>query len=733
MNGVSDTSFANETHQLLVSISRHLYVTKSGVVKYQEKPMTVDIGNFYRSKKEHLVYYVLRDVFSGNFIFAVVTTQNMLPLLDFLYFGWKKDKEEDHFWGLPQRLSVPKRISSPELIAGLQHLGVEPFHPSSGFASGMRILRDLEENLCCYALGRSAIHSLATVQKCKSSVYQFILEDTSKINRINLWRNSLPPGYPREAPDYETFKGFFPVPGEDKPGLPLFGFPAGGNATETKPRLPDFLDSPIENKKFSPEKLAKAQKLIYETDGVKYRDTMLHKAYEALNCSPYCVDAYNLLADESDYLDEKMALFRRAVQAGELSLGELFFKRNEGHFWGIVETRPYMRALSGLAECLWKKGQRREALDIYWEMLRLNHNDNQGIRYQLGFRLLDEERYDEMEKLFRTYNEATCFMLYNMALCRFCNDAGDADKVLHRALRSNRHVPAYLLNEEKVPYRLPDYYSPASEEEAVIYAGEAGAAWRKAAGALDWLQKNRSAYKDAEPGHAADPNIARVLQDFLEEQAGRLGKSTLGKYEFALEMLQVCLDNYGHQLLDDDEEEMLESCQESDESGEEFSFCRLFGPEKIPGMINEFLGYFMVRKVACGKDQLRVTGTAIKKLASWLGVRGYITAGEAEEMAVTAARASRDLPAADELSELLFYLVENSPPPEGDEELNDLFSVVKVEPGKLYLQAGVDKPVVIAVPREISSLCKKGWMLNLLLVKTEGGWCIAKTGGVYPI
>jgi len=76
-----------------------------------------------------------------------------------------------------------------------------------------------------------------------------------------------------------------------------------------------------------------------------------------------------------------------------------------------------------------------------------------------------------------------------------------------------------------------------------------------------------------------------------------LGKSTLGKYEFALEMLQACLDNYGHQLLDDDEEEMLVSYQEGDESGEEFSFCCLFGSEKIPGMINEFLGYFMVHKV----------------------------------------------------------------------------------------------------------------------------------------
>jgi hypothetical protein len=54
----------------------------------------------------------------------------------------------------------------------------------------------------------------------------------------------------------------FPDPGENKPGLPLFGFPTGGNATETKPRLPDFLDSPIESKKFSPEKLAVASVIL---------------------------------------------------------------------------------------------------------------------------------------------------------------------------------------------------------------------------------------------------------------------------------------------------------------------------------------------------------------------------------------------------------------------------------------------------------------------------------------
>ena len=104
---VSDVQFANETHQLLVSISRNLYITGDGVLKYQEKRMDVDTTNYHRSKREHLVYYALSDLFSGNFIFAVATTKKMLPLLDFLHYAWKKDKAEAHFWGLPQKLSVP--------------------------------------------------------------------------------------------------------------------------------------------------------------------------------------------------------------------------------------------------------------------------------------------------------------------------------------------------------------------------------------------------------------------------------------------------------------------------------------------------------------------------------------------------------------------------------------------------------------------------------------------------
>ncbi len=491
MEGLSEKSFANKTHLLLVSISRHLYLSRGGVLKYQEKPMEVNAGNFHRSKKDHLAYYVLQDAFSGNYIFSVATTKKMLPLLEFLHFGWRKKKDEEHFWGLPQRVSVPKLISSSELLAGLQQLGVEPFHPSSGFSSGVRVIKDIEDNLCYFVLSRSALHSFATVQRCKRNIYRYMLEGAGKVNRIALWRNSLQPGHPRDLPDYPQFTAFFPVPDEDKPGVPLFGTLTEDEAAEAKPGLADFMEFSLESKKLSPEKLEQAQELLYAAYDAHYRDTALQGAYEALNRSPYCTDAYNLLGYKSRYLDEKIALFRRAVRAGELSLGELFFKRNEGHFWSIFETRPYMRALHGLADALWEKGQHEEAFGIYEEMLRLNPGDNQGIRYLLGFCLIEEKRYDDMEKLYRDHGEDSCFMLYNLALSRFCRNSGSADNVLRRALRANEYVPACLLGEEEVPYPLPDHYSHGSKEEAEIYAGETRVAWRKAAGALDWLQKNR--------------------------------------------------------------------------------------------------------------------------------------------------------------------------------------------------------------------------------------------------
>ncbi|MEM5818338.1 MAG: hypothetical protein AAGU16_10815, partial [Desulfitobacterium hafniense] len=81
------TEYSNQLHQLLVSVSQHLYFDKDGYVTYQKKPLGVNIKSCHKSRKEHLVYYVLRDHFSGTFTFQIATTKRLIPLTDFLHYA----------------------------------------------------------------------------------------------------------------------------------------------------------------------------------------------------------------------------------------------------------------------------------------------------------------------------------------------------------------------------------------------------------------------------------------------------------------------------------------------------------------------------------------------------------------------------------------------------------------------------------------------------------------------
>ena len=123
----------------------------------------------------------------------------------------------------------------------------------------------------------------------------------------------------------------------------------------------------------------------------------------------------------------------------------------------------------------------------------------------------------------------------------------------------------------------------------------------------------------------------------------------------------------------------------------------------------------------------------MKKLSSWLLEKGYIDPEDAADMKETAEKAIRDLPAAERLRNALFDFVESQPyVEEAEEELDDLFEVIKVEPGKIHLEApGSEEAVVVKVPARVSQLCREGFVLNLLLIKTRKGWEIAETGSVY--
>jgi tetratricopeptide (TPR) repeat protein len=233
-----------------------------------------------------------------------------------------------------------------------------------------------------------------------------------------------------------------------------------------------------------------AQQLVYEAFETRDLRRRTELANRALEISPDCADAYVLLAGNTRDLAEATELNRKAVEAGERALGAKAFVDDVGHFWGLLETRPYMRARLTLAQCLWESGKHDEAIEHYCDMLRLNPNDNQGIRYILAACLLDLGYDDEAAKLIDQYkDDASAAWAYASALIAFrrTGDSEDARLLLAEAKNTNPHVPAYLLGKKKMPRHLPDMIGFGDESEAISVVGDYGRGWTKTAGAVAWL------------------------------------------------------------------------------------------------------------------------------------------------------------------------------------------------------------------------------------------------------
>lgn len=233
-----------------------------------------------------------------------------------------------------------------------------------------------------------------------------------------------------------------------------------------------------------------AQDLIYAAWEANSIARRVDLARRALQISKDCVDAHVILAEVAATPAEALDCYRQGVAAGERSLGHEYFADNAGHFWGLIETRPYMRARAGLSELLWETGARDESIEHALELLRLNPNDNQGVRQGLVPRLIELGRYDAAEEVLSRYeDDAFAGMQYAQALSAFARlgDVAAARDLLARAMKANPFVPPYLLGKKKLPRQLPDFHGFGDDAEAVVYVAQGGAAWKAVPGAVAWL------------------------------------------------------------------------------------------------------------------------------------------------------------------------------------------------------------------------------------------------------
>lgn len=222
-----------------------------------------------------------------------------------------------------------------------------------------------------------------------------------------------------------------------------------------------------------------------------------HKVNFALILDSECIEAYEWLGVHEDMPAIACVFFEKAIVIGRKKFGGSYQKKNKGHFWGLHETRPFMRCMQLYADCCQALDKTSEAVAYYEELLQLNPNDNQGVRYHLllGYILLSEnKRFEKLAAQFK--DDFTAFFAFNLVLYSFKTKGicSETESLLNQAKKANKFVVKELLLKRKKPY-IYESFQMGAKSEAEHYCFYAKHVWEAVPGALDWLGGNAQALK----------------------------------------------------------------------------------------------------------------------------------------------------------------------------------------------------------------------------------------------
>lgn len=238
----------------------------------------------------------------------------------------------------------------------------------------------------------------------------------------------------------------------------------------------------------------RAMEWVDQAGEARTRDEAVTWLRKALEVDPGCCEAkVRLAALESRDPLERIGRLEEAIAAEEARLGAPFFKEEKGHFWGMTETRPYMRACLDRALLLMDLGRLDEAQKAMRALIQLNTHDNQGVRMLLGplcLRRGDLKAYRALRNKFKKAPDLE--LLWGDVLEAFLLEELDrAAQARTLARAENGHLEAYLLGHRKLPKQLPVSYTWKSPEQAACAASHLIPAWAAHPKALGWLKATR--------------------------------------------------------------------------------------------------------------------------------------------------------------------------------------------------------------------------------------------------
>lgn len=252
----------------------------------------------------------------------------------------------------------------------------------------------------------------------------------------------------------------------------LFANAKPKDANEANKLLEEFLNKYNAGEiEYEDTPLDKAYEFLEKAKNAKTKKQALKLAKQAYDTSDECFDAIIFQSDleENSLLRDKVLEDGLTNERKRLEKEGFFKADNIGHFYGIFETRPYIRGLCIKAHNLAQDGKTKQSIEVCKEILRLNENDNGGARYLLAALYAYIEDEEDLKKLYKKYTENNLDMLIPF-FSLYYKQGNDkkAKEYLNKINEANRHFLEFFKGTLK-GFDPGEYYSRGDESELMMY------------------------------------------------------------------------------------------------------------------------------------------------------------------------------------------------------------------------------------------------------------------------
>lgn len=227
--------------------------------------------------------------------------------------------------------------------------------------------------------------------------------------------------------------------------------------------------------------------------------------------------------------------------------------------------------------------------------------------------------------------------------------------------------------------------------------------------------------------------IEEVISQFLDDQRKRLKPRTFRDYESVMELFKIYLNSYGPNTLDEAEQEQWKKAYQGDEA----AFTKLFTIAHMSLYhVEEFLDYFVIRKVASGESFMKDCIRVLKKFSKWLEEHHYINEQEYQGFhSYFKSGKTVSLSNAEKVSNLLYEHSLNNQNIQYEEILEGYFEIIEKKHNRVLLADALSFNEIdgsLMIPQSIVKLCEVGWDFSGVIGKKDGKWYVVEIGNVYP-